>query len=62
MTFFDFFFSSTKFSITKISKLVPMKHRNASFGVQTIGSPRMLKDVLMRMGVLVILKNSLIKL
>ena len=53
-----FFFSSTKFSITKkISKLVPMKHRNASFGVQTIGSPRMLKDVLMRMGVLVILKK-----
>ena len=36
--------------MTKISKLVPMKHLKASFIEQTIGSPLMLKEVFTKIG------------
>src|SRR5207245_6177801 len=38
-------FTRMKFSRTSTSMLVRMKHRNASSGVHTIGSPRTLNDV-----------------
>ena len=40
----------TKFSSTSTSISVPMKQRSASCGVQTIGSPRTLKLVLISTG------------
>ena len=36
-----------------MSKLVPIKHLNASSGVHTIGSPLILNDVLTKIGTLV---------
>ena len=35
-----------------------MKHVNASIGLNTIGSPLMLKDVFIKIGTLVIFSNS----
>ena len=37
---------------------VRMKHRYASWGVQTMGSPRTLNEVLMTIGTPVIFSNS----
>ena len=51
-----------KFSITRISKSVPIKHLKASFTVQTIGSPLMLKEVLTKTGQPVISLNFSINL
>ena len=46
-----------KFSITKISISVFMKQTKASLGVHIIGSPLLLKDVLIRTGHPVFLKK-----
>ena len=51
-----------KFSITSISRFVPIKQLNASSTEHTIGSPLTLKDVLTNTGQPVILLNSFIKL
>ena len=50
-----------KFSMTKISKFVPIKHLYASSIVKTIGSPLTLKEVLTNIGHLVIYLNLEIK-
>ena len=47
-----------KFSQTKISKSVPIKHLNASLILQTIGSPLILNEVFTKIGQLVIFLNS----
>ena len=49
-----------KFSITKISRFVPMKQLNASDIEFTIGSPRTLKEVFTNTGQSVIFLNSLV--
>ena len=46
-----------KFSQTKISRLVPMKHLKASLTLQTIGSPLILNEVLTNIGQPVISLN-----
>ena len=49
------FLNRTKLLITKISKFVPIKHLKASSGVQTMGSPLMLKEVFIIIGTFVFL-------
>ena len=51
-----------KFSITRMSRLFPIKQLKASSGVFTIGSPLILKDVFTKIGQPVFLLNSLINL
>ena len=46
--------------MTKASRLLPIKHLNASSGVFTIGSPLILKDVLTKIGQPVFSLNFLI--
>ena len=49
--------NALKFSQTKISRLVPMKHLKASLTLQTIGSPLILNEVLTNIGQPVISLN-----